>query len=46
VKAALEIKLTRMLDLDLSFVWDRIQDPKPEDDGRVPTKTISIFSLV
>jgi hypothetical protein len=38
VKAALEIKLTRMLDLDLSFVWDRIQDPKPEDDGRVPNQ--------
>ncbi|MBE9544958.1 MAG: DUF481 domain-containing protein [Proteobacteria bacterium] len=34
--AALEIELTRRLDLDLSFVWDRIQDPKPESDGRVP----------
>ena len=36
--AALEIELTRRLDLDLSFVWDRIQDPKPEDDGRVPNQ--------
>jgi len=35
-RAALEIELTRSLDLDLSFVWDRIQDPKPKDDGRVP----------
>jgi len=34
--AALEIELTRMLDLDLAFVWDRIQDPKPAADGRVP----------
>jgi hypothetical protein len=33
---ALEIELTRRLDLDLSFVWDRIQDPKPEADGQVP----------
>ena len=36
--AALEFKLTRMLDLDLSFVWDRIQDPTPEADGRVPNQ--------
>jgi putative salt-induced outer membrane protein YdiY len=36
--AALEIELTRRLDLDLSFVWDRIQDPKPEADGRVPNQ--------
>jgi long-subunit fatty acid transport protein len=35
-RAALEIELTSSLDLDLSFVWDRIQDPKPKDDGRVP----------
>jgi Protein of unknown function, DUF481 len=37
-KAAIEIELTRRLDLDLSFVWDRIQDPKPEADGRVPNQ--------
>jgi hypothetical protein len=36
VKAALEIELTSSLDLDLAFIWDRIQDPKPKDDGRVP----------
>ncbi len=34
--AVLEIELTRRLDLDLSFVWDRIQDPKREADGRLP----------
>ena len=38
VRTGLEIELTRRLDLDLSFVWDRIQDPKPEDDGRVPNQ--------
>jgi hypothetical protein len=38
VRAALEIELTRRLDLDLSFVWDRIQDPKPKDDGQVPDR--------
>jgi hypothetical protein len=35
-RATLEIELTRRLDLDISLVWDRIEDPKPEDDGRVP----------
>ena len=35
-KATLEIELTGRLDLDISLVWDRIEDPKPEDDGRVP----------
>ena len=36
--AAIENKLTRMLDLDLSFVWDRIQDPIPAADGQVPNQ--------
>jgi len=36
VLAALEIELTSRLDLDFSLVWDRIQDPKPAADGRVP----------
>lgn len=33
---SLEIELTRRLDLDLSVVWDRIQDPKLQDDGLIP----------
>jgi len=37
-KATLEIELTSRFDLDLSLVWDRIEDPKPEDDGRVPNQ--------
>jgi long-subunit fatty acid transport protein len=36
VLAALEIELTERLDLDLSFIWDRIQDPKTAADGSVP----------
>lgn len=36
VQSALEFELTRRLDFDLSFVWDRIQNPKPENDGGVP----------
>ena len=38
VRAALEIELTKRLDFDLSFVWDRIQDPKHEADGRIPNQ--------
>jgi hypothetical protein len=32
----LKIELIRKLDLDLSFIWDRIQDPTPASDGSVP----------
>ena len=32
----LEIELTDWLDLDLSLIWDRIQDPQAEADGDVP----------
>jgi len=34
--AAFETELTRWLDLDISFVWDRIQDPQPNADGTEP----------
>ena len=33
---ALESELTRWLDFDISFVWDRTKDPQPEADGTVP----------
>jgi L-alanine-DL-glutamate epimerase-like enolase superfamily enzyme len=33
---AFETELTNWLDLDLSFVWDRIQEPQPDADGNVP----------
>jgi hypothetical protein len=32
----LETELTTWLDVDLSFVWDRLQNPTPESDGTVP----------
>ena len=35
-KAGLEIELTGRIDLDLSVVWDRTQDPQPTSDGSVP----------
>ena len=35
-KASLEIELTGTLDLDLSLIWDRIQDPATNEDGTVP----------
>lgn len=34
----LEFELTRILDLDISFIWDRTQNPRPEADGVVPKK--------
>jgi putative salt-induced outer membrane protein YdiY len=34
--AALETEITRWLDIDISFVWDRIRDPQPNADGAVP----------
>ena len=33
---ALESELTRWLDFDISFVWDRTQDPTPREDGSIP----------
>lgn len=32
----LETDLTKDLDLDVSFVWDRVQDPQPAADGVTP----------
>ena len=32
----LETDLTKDLDLDVSFVWDRVQDPQPAADGITP----------
>ena len=35
---ALEFEVTRWLDLNISFIWDRIQNPQPGEDGTVPKK--------
>ena len=34
----LESDLISHLDLDISLVWDRVQDPEPAADGTVPNK--------
>jgi hypothetical protein len=33
-----ETELTSKLDLDLSFIWDRVQNPVAGEDGVVPQK--------
>jgi hypothetical protein len=42
---ALETELTDWLDLDVSFVWDRIQDPQANADGTVPEQNDYYFIL-
>ena len=32
----IEFEIKRFLDLDLSFVWDYLQNPQTESDGAVP----------
>jgi hypothetical protein len=34
--ATFEIALTSILDFDISFVWDRTQDPQARSDGTIP----------
>lgn len=34
----LEIELTDRLDLDLSIIWDRIEEPQRDEDGVLPEK--------
>jgi len=34
--ATFEIELTRILDFDITFVWDRTQDPQARSDGSTP----------
>lgn len=36
--ATFEIELTDLLDFDVSFVWDRTQDPQVRADGTTPKK--------
>ena len=35
-EASLEFEITGYLDVDLSIIWDRIQDPAPDENGIVP----------
>ena len=34
----LDFELTSLLDLEVGFVWDRVQDPQPDSAGVVPEK--------
>jgi putative salt-induced outer membrane protein YdiY len=34
--STLSVELTKTLDLDVSFVWDRTQNPKQESNGTIP----------
>jgi putative salt-induced outer membrane protein YdiY len=36
--STLSVELTKRFDLDVSFVWDRTQNPQPESSGVVPQK--------
>jgi hypothetical protein len=36
--ATLEAEITDLLDFDISFVWDRTQNPQPRADGTIPEK--------
>jgi hypothetical protein len=40
---ALETELTHWLDFDITFVWDRIQDPQVNADGTVPKQNDYYF---
>jgi hypothetical protein len=31
-----ETEITSLLDFDVTLVWDRIQRPRPDEDGIVP----------
>lgn len=33
---SLESDITKLIDFDVSWIWDRIQDPRPNADGTVP----------
>lgn len=37
-EAILSVELTDLIDLDIAFIWDRVQSPKPNEDGSVPKK--------
>lgn len=36
--STLSIDLTKRFELDVSFIWDRTQNPKPESDGTIPNQ--------
>ena len=37
-EAILSIEITKLFDLDVALIWDRVQSPEPAEDGTIPTK--------
>jgi len=35
-KDKLELELTSLLDFDITVIWDRTRDPRPDSDGVIP----------
>jgi putative salt-induced outer membrane protein YdiY len=40
---SLETELTSLLDLDFSWIWDRIEDPRPNQDATIPEQDDNRF---
>jgi hypothetical protein len=36
LETGLELELTSLLDFDITFIWDRIENPRPNEDDVVP----------
>jgi hypothetical protein len=34
----LSVELAKVFDLDMSWIWDRVENPTPKDDGTIPKK--------
>jgi putative salt-induced outer membrane protein YdiY len=41
----LSIELTKIFDLDVSWIWDRVENPSPNEDGTIPKKDDIKLSL-
>jgi putative salt-induced outer membrane protein YdiY len=37
-EAIFSFEVTQLLDLDVAWIWDRVQNPQPNEDGTVPEK--------
>ena len=43
--STLEFEIKHHLDLNISFVWDYLQNPKPDSDGHVPLRSDTRLTL-
>ena len=37
-EAILSVEITKVVDLDVSWIWDRVQSPQSNEDGTIPQK--------